>query len=508
MRLVTFLGTGRYERTVYTDPQANGVETQYVAHAIARLWDVREVIVLATKEAELKHGAGLCDALGDHLEPDIRSIPAGRTETELWEQFEILRKALECDTPLILDITHGFRSQPFFAAGAVAYLRNAGALQGRETRIVYGRFLPDEPKESPIWDLTPFMDLLDWAQGAAVLVQTGHAGPFVEVARRADKSLRKRLSAESPGKFPPTGKLVTALETFADDLSTVRIAALTTGYAQDHRGKVSVEGSASRVLAALDEYMRHFATSLPALGPVLNRVRDVAEGLATDTLSGKQGQGAMAVLARRYLDYERYPEAMIVLREALVSRSAKDDAAAEVNSPQFDYELRKRADADWGKCGPSARDIGNVRNDILHGGFNSQPQSARSLKENVRKLIEHHLPLELDGSVLADCPGPNASEGKTYFVTRHPGARDWAAQEGIAVDELVDHLEVERVQPGDRVLGSLPVNLAAEVCARGGRYLHLSLELAPGLRGRELTAADMRLCGARLEEFWVEKVVP
>jgi len=89
----------------------------------------------------------------------------------------------------------------------------------------------------------------------------------------------------------------------------------------------------------------------------------------------------------------------------------------------------------------------------------------------------------------------------TYFVTRHPGARDWAAEQGITVDLLVSHMDPEGIQPGDVVLGTLPVNLAARVCERGARYLHLSLELPPTLRGRELSTEDMRTLGARLEEF-------
>lgn len=93
-----------------------------------------------------------------------------------------------------------------------------------------------------------------------------------------------------------------------------------------------------------------------------------------------------------------------------------------------------------------------------------------------------------------------------YFVTRHPGALAWAAEEGITVDALVGHLDHTVIAPGDRVIGSLPVNLVAEVCVRGGRYLHLSLDLAPELRGRELTADDMRACGARIEEYRVEQV--
>jgi CRISPR-associated protein Csx16 len=95
----------------------------------------------------------------------------------------------------------------------------------------------------------------------------------------------------------------------------------------------------------------------------------------------------------------------------------------------------------------------------------------------------------------------------TYFVTRHPGALEWAQEEGVAVDRLVDHLDPDLIQLGDTVIGTLPVNLAAQVCERGGRYLHLSLDLPAGLRGRELSAADMRACGARLEEYTVTRSV-
>lgn len=93
----------------------------------------------------------------------------------------------------------------------------------------------------------------------------------------------------------------------------------------------------------------------------------------------------------------------------------------------------------------------------------------------------------------------------TFFVTRHPGAAAWAREQGLAVDRAVAHLDPAAVQSGDIVIGTLPVNLAAEVCARGARYLHLSLDLPADWRGRELSAADMRACGARVEEYRVER---
>lgn len=94
----------------------------------------------------------------------------------------------------------------------------------------------------------------------------------------------------------------------------------------------------------------------------------------------------------------------------------------------------------------------------------------------------------------------------TFFVSRHAGAADWARAQGLAVDRRLAHLELGEVRPGDVVIGTLPVHLAAQVCARGARYLHLVLELPPERRGRELSAADMAACGARLEEYRVQRV--
>jgi CRISPR-associated protein Csx16 len=91
----------------------------------------------------------------------------------------------------------------------------------------------------------------------------------------------------------------------------------------------------------------------------------------------------------------------------------------------------------------------------------------------------------------------------TLFITRHPGAREWAGRQGFEIDQLVEHLDPADIRAGDTVLGSLPVNLAAEVCGRGGRYFHLTLPLPPEWRGRELSADDMERFGARLEEFRV-----
>lgn len=95
---------------------------------------------------------------------------------------------------------------------------------------------------------------------------------------------------------------------------------------------------------------------------------------------------------------------------------------------------------------------------------------------------------------------------EVWFVSRHSGAAAWAQRQGLASATRVAHLDVERLRAGDTVIGTLPVHLAAEVCARGARYLHLVLELPMRLRGVELTAEQMSECGARIEQFVVARV--
>lgn len=91
-----------------------------------------------------------------------------------------------------------------------------------------------------------------------------------------------------------------------------------------------------------------------------------------------------------------------------------------------------------------------------------------------------------------------------FLVTRHPGALDWAARRGIEA-RAVAHLDPAEVAPGDVVMGTLPVHLAAEICDRGARYLHLTLDLPAAARGRDLSADEMERYGARLTDYLVTR---
>lgn len=95
-----------------------------------------------------------------------------------------------------------------------------------------------------------------------------------------------------------------------------------------------------------------------------------------------------------------------------------------------------------------------------------------------------------------------------YFITRHQGAVDWANTHGHQVDQTLPHLDPNQINPGDIIYGTLPINLVAEINERGARYFHLSLQLTPAQRGRELSAKDLQQAGARLEEYRASRINP
>lgn len=90
---------------------------------------------------------------------------------------------------------------------------------------------------------------------------------------------------------------------------------------------------------------------------------------------------------------------------------------------------------------------------------------------------------------------------KTWFVSRHPGALEWLAAQDFIVDEQVPHLNPQQVTAGDRVIGTLPIHLAAEVCSRRAEYWHLSMDVPHSLRGQELSYAQMQECNVQLQRF-------
>ncbi|WP_201583312.1 CRISPR-associated protein Csx16 [Psychrobacter jeotgali] len=94
-----------------------------------------------------------------------------------------------------------------------------------------------------------------------------------------------------------------------------------------------------------------------------------------------------------------------------------------------------------------------------------------------------------------------------YLVSRHQGAVDWMNHTGHHYDAHLTHLtDYEMLTAGDTVIGSLPINIVADLNVLGVNYLHLSLYIPEQLRGVELTAEQLSALDAKLEQYVVRRV--
>ncbi len=94
-----------------------------------------------------------------------------------------------------------------------------------------------------------------------------------------------------------------------------------------------------------------------------------------------------------------------------------------------------------------------------------------------------------------------------YLITRHPGALHWLQGQ---ISEPFHHLthisDLGLIQPGDWVIGSLPLHLVADICVRGARYFHIDVHLPESLRGCELTAQQLTELDAEIVEYTVREM--
>jgi len=382
--LISFLGTGNYQRVTY-ELDGKRASSCYIAAVLAELLEPDKVIVAATDEAWAKHGRGVEAAFRErNLDPPQRAaIPPGASEAELWSQFQTVVDLIAApgeDDEVVFDITHGFRSQPFFASAAIDYCRS---VLGRPAnlRVVYGAFeAKNSENVAPIWDLTVYVDALDWSRALLLFLRTGRADDVVKPTERLGRSLRKQWSLSGRhGPAPRLQQLARAFENFGKDLVTVRTGSML----------CEQPSSAKQLLQALQESRAEVTARIPPLGHVLDRILGMVRPLCTDArLSQPEGQRALQHLARMYLQMGRYAEAAAMVREGWITAYADQRADRPVRG-RFETDAREEAEARLRTDSPRLlEEIGDVRNDIEHAGFRKQPLPPETIISRIRKLID------------------------------------------------------------------------------------------------------------------------
>ncbi|SRR5579885_53279 len=382
MRLISFLGTGNYGETTYFFENST-CRTRYVAHALASFTRPNEIRLIATAEAWNQHGDALAQGLSDsgHPVPEQVRVPTGGEPQQLWQMFGTIVEVIRTSgSPVLLDITHGFRMQPFFAAACIQYVQSV-LPSPPQIRVVYGEFRGAE-QESPIWELTPFLEVLSWSRNLMMFLRTGQADAVVEPTKELGRELRKQWAAtDRSNPQPGLENLGKALEAFSDDLTTIRTGSLLIG-------KEKEKPSAQRLWDAIERTKDEVAQHLPALALVLDQMRAMVEPLRTGgaRLSSAKGQRVLLALARLYQKMGRYSEAISVLREGWITLGAPTNTD-QPGTGEFDNEWRGVQEHVWRLKTTSSRSVSELRNDIQHAGFNQQPHDRSWFEEQLTTLL-------------------------------------------------------------------------------------------------------------------------
>lgn len=210
---ISTLGAGRYEACRYSFDDAGerfvSPGTKYIQEASIRSfckgWSSDQgdrIRILCTDRAREQHWQGAdglesCleelfkeqDYQGLSLEDSMVSIPEGQNEQEIWGIFEELYKQFNPNDVVRFDITHAFRSIPMLVLVAIPYaklLKNV-----KVCSISYGAFDKKIDDIAPVFDLTPFAQLMDWTNAAKDFVDYGQTGELKTLFDQKTKEVTK-----------------------------------------------------------------------------------------------------------------------------------------------------------------------------------------------------------------------------------------------------------------------------------------------------------------------------
>lgn len=380
MRLISFLGTGKYNQATYVF-DGEPVSSRYIAFALATIFQPKEISLIATNEAWSAHGENLSTLLSDNDFPMPRQVlvPSSAEEKDLWEMFEkVVEEIRSSMDPVLIDITNGLRMHPFFAAACIEYVQSV-LPEPPEIRVVYGEYREDD--QSPIWELTPFLELLSWSRDLRMFLRTGQAK---EVAKWTDKKgndLNKVWAqAGRQGEKSGLRELAKAIKEFSGDFTTIRTGSMLTDRSP----------TAQKLYDEIvnEQKKEEVKRQLPPLVRILDEVRQMIEPLLTNgaRLSSRPGQMALFNLARLYQRMGRYSEAASIIREGWISLGAPENA--DQPGPTCDKPSRMAQENSWKQTTAQHLSVAELRNDIQHAGFNKDPQKYDWFEKQITSLME------------------------------------------------------------------------------------------------------------------------
>jgi CRISPR-associated DxTHG motif protein len=415
MKLLTFLGVGKYESTLYT---WEGQERTACFAPAASCTFLRpdKLIVFLTQDAQEQIYPKFCQELPSGLAVEAVAIPLGGDERQLWQIFAQVSGAVQPGEEVAFDITHGLRSFPLIGLLAASFLRSG--LDVRLAAVLYGAYDVGRlvsPGKTPMFDLTPMLALLEWSAAADRFNRTGDSRYLASLIQNQRKALARtakgdRKHLEQVGAL---GNLAGALTDISQSLNLIRpvqslerTAALS-GYIHLARPALEWAAAAKPFDLLLEEVERAYAP--------------LGMDQPLDSTRLRLSLEQQRRLAAWYVEREQWVQAVTLAREWLVNwfmahlnltdltnRENRDRVERVVNIEAKSLIETQKAKNPFNSIFlgsvpgvEAALNVWNllidVRNDIDHAGFREHPRQAVDLIEQIKSIVQTLETLPLEG---------------------------------------------------------------------------------------------------------------
>jgi CRISPR-associated Csx2 family protein len=419
---LSLLGTNDYLECIY-EKGAKSAKSRFIQEAILNLyasdWSGEDrILILTTEEAYARNwldngqkvkgetverrGLKSCiESLGLPIMLSQVDIPLGRSEKELWEIFDIVFNCINPEDEVLLDVTHALRSLPILALVVLNYAKVCKNIS--LDKLLYGAFevlgdvakissLTVEERNVPIFDITPFDEILQWSFGIDRFIKGGDATLIRSLADKATAPLlRACCGADEHAKL--IKKFGRTLEEFACSLSTCRSSKISPLASELNKQVTGCEGQGH----------------LKPLSPLLVRLKDSLGCFGESEI--RDGLYAAKWCSEHNLIQQGYT----ILQETLVSffiSSIENDVhdrkvrtianqAVKIYREKFDQErwLQPAKDdpelvrsfleifKEFPQLIEAYNNISNFRNDLNHAGCGRNPTSTHKFYKELRTFI-------------------------------------------------------------------------------------------------------------------------
>lgn len=369
MKAFTFLGRGPLHKCNYIfDSQE--CETNFIAEAIVEFFSPESFYIFATDSAarepvskeitdeRLNHITRL---LSDKTKVKPITIKEGSDETELWDIFSSVVDNINDNDNVLFDITHGFRSLPFLTFLTLAYVSNVKSNVTIE-KVIYGAYEAverDNPNK-PVFDLTPFVELLDWMNAVNVFQNYGDARPIASL--NVDRKMK-------------------------DTLNSLSNALLTNRTLEAQNAAMTFNG------LPFDD------TQQPPFQMLVNQLKQSYQSMAVNNPSDNPENSLKAQYQqiKWYMDNQHYLQAITLMREWLISWKCFKDRKKWLNAYErsnveddfnmfdennpfatLDFEMKAATEL-WNGC--------KIRSDLAHCGMRNNPKEAEDAIGEIKDLF-------------------------------------------------------------------------------------------------------------------------